>query len=114
MQAIKQQLSDIVFEAMTNATKYSRATRLAVSGQTKDHTLSLSIRDDGSGRRLGQRLRAARGRTPGRGPRRANANREPAGRGTSLEVTIHSTAFGRRGVSARASRGVRSRRSARS
>ncbi len=39
----------VVSEALTNAAKHSRATQVVVCGQTKDHTLWLSIRDDGIG-----------------------------------------------------------------
>jgi signal transduction histidine kinase len=79
----------VVSEALTNAAKHSRATQVVVSGQTKDHTLSLSIRDDGVGAAdmgngsglvgLADRVEALGGRM---------RIKSPAGRGTSLEVTI--------------------------
>jgi signal transduction histidine kinase len=79
----------VVSEALTNAAKHSRATQVAVSGQTKDHALSLSIRDDGIGGAdmgngsglvgLADRVEALGGRI---------RIKSPAGRGTSLEVTI--------------------------
>jgi PAS domain S-box-containing protein len=79
----------VVSEALTNAAKHSRATQVAVSGQTRDHTLSLSIHDDGIGGAdmgngsglvgLADRVEALGGRM---------RIKSPAGRGTSLEVTI--------------------------
>jgi PAS domain S-box-containing protein len=79
----------VVSEALTNAAKHSRATQVAVSGQTNDHTLSLSIHDDGIGGAdmgngsglvgLADRVEALGGRM---------RIKSPAGRGTSLEVTI--------------------------
>ena len=79
----------VVSEALTNATKHSRATQVVVSGHTKDRTLWLSIRDDGIGgadmgngsglvgladwvEALGGRMRI----------------KSPAGSGTSLEARI--------------------------
>ena len=94
---IDQRLSDsvevgayyVVSEALTNAAKHSRATKVVVSAHTRDHTLSLSIRDDGIGGAdmgngsglvgLADRVEALGGRM------RINS---PAGRGTSLEATI--------------------------
>jgi PAS domain S-box-containing protein len=79
----------VVSEALTNAAKHSRATQVVVSGQTKDHTLSLSIRDDGIGGAdmgngsglvgLADRVEALGGRM---------RIKSPAGTGTSLEFTI--------------------------
>jgi signal transduction histidine kinase len=79
----------VVSEALTNAAKHSRATQVAISGQTNDHTLSLSIHDDGIGGAdmgngsglvgLADRVEALGGRM---------RIKSPAGRGTSLEVTI--------------------------
>jgi signal transduction histidine kinase len=79
----------VVSEALTNAAKHSRATQVTVSGHTKDHTLSLSIRDDGIGGAdkgngsglvgLADRVEALGGRI---------RIKSPAGRGTSLEVSI--------------------------
>jgi PAS domain S-box-containing protein len=79
----------VVSEALTNAAKHSRATQVAVSGHTNDHTLSLSIHDDGIGGAdmgngsglvgLADRVEALGGRM---------RIKSPAGRGTSLEVTI--------------------------
>jgi signal transduction histidine kinase len=79
----------VVSEALTNAAKHSRATQVAVSGQTNDHTLSLSIHDDGIGGAdmgngsglvgLADRVEALGGRM---------RIKSPVGRGTSLEVTI--------------------------
>jgi signal transduction histidine kinase len=79
----------VVSEALTNAAKHSRATQVAVSGQAKDHTLSLSIHDDGIGGAdmgngsglvgLADRVEALGGRM---------RIKSPAGRGTSLEATI--------------------------
>ena len=79
----------VVSEALTNAAKHSRATQVAVSGQTNDRTLSLSIHDDGIGGAdvgngsglvgLADRVEALGGRM---------RIKSPAGRGTSLEVTI--------------------------
>jgi PAS domain S-box-containing protein len=79
----------VVSEALTNAAKHSRATQVVVSGQTDDHTLSLSIHDDGIGGAdmgngsglvgLADRVEALGGRM---------RIKSPAGRGTSLEATI--------------------------
>ncbi|MDT5334301.1 MAG: hypothetical protein QOF31_5598, partial [Mycobacterium sp.] len=79
----------VVSEALTNAAKHSRATQLVVSGQTKDYTLALSIHDDGIGGAdmgngsglvgLADRVEALGGRM---------RIKSPAGRGTSLAVTI--------------------------
>jgi signal transduction histidine kinase len=79
----------VVSEALTNAAKHSRATEVIVSGQTKDSTLSLSIRDDGIGGAdvgngsglvgLADRVEALGGRM---------RVKSPPGRGTSLEVSI--------------------------
>jgi signal transduction histidine kinase len=95
--AIDQRLQDsvevgayyVVSEALTNAAKHSRATQVAVSGHTKDHTLWLSIRDDGIGGAdmgngsglvgLADRVEALGGRM---------RIMSPAGSGTSLEATI--------------------------
>ena len=79
----------VVSEALTNAAKHSRATQVVVSGHTKDHTLWLSIRDDGIG---GAHLGKGTGLIGLKD--RAEALRgqlrivSPAGSGTSLDVTI--------------------------
>jgi signal transduction histidine kinase len=79
----------VVSEALTNAAKHSRASEVAVCGQTKDHTLSLSIRDNGIGGAdvgNGSGLLGLRDRVEALGGRmRINS---PAGSGTSLDVTI--------------------------
>jgi len=79
----------VVSEALTNAAKHSRASEVAVCGQTKDHTLLLSIRDDGIGGAdvgNGSGLLGLRDRVEALGGRmRINS---PAGSGTSLDVTI--------------------------
>jgi signal transduction histidine kinase len=79
----------VVSEALTNAAKHSRATQVVVSGHTKDHTLWLSIRDDGIGGAdmgngsglvgLADRVEALGGRM---------RIKSPAGRGMSLEARI--------------------------
>jgi signal transduction histidine kinase len=79
----------VVSEALTNAAKHSHASEVAVCGQTKDHTLLLSIRDDGIGGAdvgNGSGLLGLRDRVEALGGRmRINS---PAGSGTSLDVTI--------------------------
>jgi signal transduction histidine kinase len=79
----------VVSEALTNAAKHSRASEVAVSGQTKDHTLALSIHDDGIGGAdvgkgsgllgLSDRVEALGGRM---------RIKSPPGAGTSLDITI--------------------------
>ena len=72
----------VVSEALTNAAKHSRATQVAVSGHTNDHTLSLSIHDDGiGGADMGNGSGLAGARRQGRGPRRANADQKPSRKG---------------------------------
>jgi signal transduction histidine kinase len=79
----------VVSEALTNAAKHSHASEVAVCGQTKDHTLLLSIRDDGIGGAdvgNGSGLLGLRDRVEALGGwMRINS---PAGSGTSLDVTI--------------------------
>jgi signal transduction histidine kinase len=78
-----------VSEALTNAAKHSRATEVTVSGQTKDHTLLLSIHDDGIGGTdtgNGSGLVGLADRVEALGGRMRITS--PVGRGTSLEVTI--------------------------
>jgi signal transduction histidine kinase len=78
-----------VSEALTNAAKHSGASEVAVSGQTKDHTLSLSIHDDGIGGAdvgKGSGLLGLKDRIEALGGRIRVMS--PAGSGTSLDVTI--------------------------
>jgi signal transduction histidine kinase/uncharacterized protein YoaH (UPF0181 family) len=79
----------IVSEALTNASKHSGAARVWVSLREEDHTLHLSVRDDGAG-----------GADPARGTgliglkdrveslRGTIEIESPPGRGTSIEVEI--------------------------
>ena len=79
----------VVSEALTNAAKHSRASEVAVSGQTKDHTLSLSIQDDGIGGAdvgKGSGLLGLKDRIEALGGRIRVMS--PVGSGTSLDVTI--------------------------
>jgi signal transduction histidine kinase len=79
----------VVSEALTNAAKHSRASEVAVSGQTKDHTLSLSIHDDGIGGAdvgKGSGLLGLKDRIEALGGRMRIMS--PAGSGTSLQITI--------------------------
>ncbi|MCW2652412.1 MAG: hypothetical protein QOE41_3051 [Mycobacterium sp.] len=79
----------LVSEALTNAAKHSRATQVDVCGQTKDHTFSLSIHDDGIGGAdvgKGSGLLGLRDRVEALGGRMWI--KSPAGSGTSLDVTI--------------------------
>jgi signal transduction histidine kinase len=79
----------VVSEALTNAAKHSRATQVVVSGQTKDHTLSLSIYDDGIGGAdmgNGSGLIGLADRVEALGGRMRIVS--PAGSGTWLDVTI--------------------------
>ena len=79
----------VVSEALTNAAKHSRASEVAVSGQTKDHTLSLSIHDDGIGGAdvgKGSGLLGLKDRIEALGGRMRIMS--PAGNGTSLHITI--------------------------
>jgi PAS domain S-box-containing protein len=79
----------VVSEALTNAAKHSRASEVGVSGQTKDHTLSLSIHDDGIGGAdvgKGSGLLGLKDRVEALGGRMRIMS--PAGSGTSLDVTI--------------------------
>src|SRR5271167_3486379 len=79
----------VVSEALTNAAKHSRASEVAVCGQTKDDTLCLSIRDDGIGGAdlgKGSGLLGLRDRVEALGGRMRITS--PAGSGTSLDVTI--------------------------
>ena len=79
----------LVSEALTNAAKHSRASEVAVSGQIKDDTLSLSIRDDGIGGAdagKGSGLVGLKDRIEALGGRIRIVS--PVGRGTSLDVTI--------------------------
>ncbi|MDT5132280.1 MAG: hypothetical protein QOE41_1591, partial [Mycobacterium sp.] len=95
--AIDQRLPDpvevgayyLVSEALTNAAKHSRATQVDVCGQTKDHTLLLSIHDDGIGGAdvgKGSGLLGLRDRVEALGGRMRI--KSPTGSGTSLEFTI--------------------------
>ena len=79
----------LVSEALTNAAKHSRASEVAGSGHIKDDTLSLSIHDDGIGGAdtgKGSGLLGLKDRIEALGGRIRIMS--PAGRGTSLDVTI--------------------------
>jgi PAS domain S-box-containing protein len=79
----------VVSEALTNATKHSRATHVAVRAQAEDDILLLSISDDGIGGAdfgKGSGLIGLRDRVEALGGRLRMAS--PAGRGTSLDATI--------------------------
>jgi PAS domain S-box-containing protein len=79
----------VVSEALTNAAKHSRATEVGLSGQAKDHTLSLSIHDDGIGGAdvgKGSGLLGLKDRIEALGGRMRI--KSPPGGGTSLDVTI--------------------------
>jgi signal transduction histidine kinase len=79
----------VVSEALTNAAKHARASRVAVRGQAKDDVLSLSISDDGIGGAdfgKGSGLVGLRDRVEALGGRMRIVS--PAGSGTSLDVTI--------------------------
>jgi signal transduction histidine kinase len=79
----------VVSEALTNAAKHSRATEVAISGQTNDDMLSLSIRDDGIGGAdtgNGSGLVGLADRVEALGGRMHITS--PVGSGTSLEATI--------------------------
>jgi signal transduction histidine kinase len=79
----------VVSEALTNAAKHSRASQVDVCGRAEDHNLSLSIRDDGIGGAdsgKGSGLLGLRDRVEALGGRMRITS--PAGRGTSLDVTI--------------------------
>ncbi len=79
----------LVSEALTNAAKHSRASEVAVCGQIKDHTLSLSIHDDGIGGAdagKGSGLVGLKDRIEALGGRIRIMS--PVGRGTSFDVTI--------------------------
>lgn len=79
----------LVSEALTNAAKHSRATQVDVCGQTKHHTLSLSIHDDGIGGAdvgKGSGLLGLRDRVEALGGRMWI--KSPPGSGTWLDVTI--------------------------
>ncbi len=95
--AIDQRLPDsvevgayyVVSEALTNAAKHSRASEVAVCGQTKDYMLSLSIRDNGIGGAdsgKGSGLLGLNDRVETLGGRMRIVS--PVGSGTSLDVTI--------------------------
>jgi PAS domain S-box-containing protein len=79
----------VVSEALTNAAKHARASHVAVSGQSNDGILHLSINDDGIGGAAfgkGSGLLGLRDRVESlRGRIRIVS---PAGGGTSLDVTI--------------------------
>ena len=79
----------VVSEALTNAAKHARASHVAVSGQSTDGILHLSINDDGIGGAAvgkGSGLLGLRDRVESlRGRIRIVS---PAGGGTSLDVTI--------------------------
>jgi PAS domain S-box-containing protein len=79
----------VVSEALTNATKHSRATHVAVRAQAEDDILLLSISDDGIGGAdfgKGSGLIGLRDRVEALGGRLRMAS--PAGRGTSLDATV--------------------------
>ena len=79
----------VVSEALTNAAKHSRASHVAVRGQARDDVLSLSISDDGIGGAdfgKGSGLIGLRDRVEALGGRLRMVS--PAGRGTSLDVSI--------------------------
>ena len=79
----------VVSEALTNAAKHARASEVAVSGQTKEHTLALSILDDGIGGadvRKGSGLLGLSDRVEALGGRMRI--KSPPGGGTSLDITI--------------------------
>jgi PAS domain S-box-containing protein len=79
----------VVSEALTNAAKHARASHVAVSGQSNDGILYLSINDDGIGGAAfgkGSGLLGLRDRVESLGGRIRIVS--PAGSGTSLEVTI--------------------------
>jgi PAS domain S-box-containing protein len=76
-------------EALTNAAKHSRASRVAVRAQAEDDVLLLSISDDGIGGAdfgKGSGLIGLRDRVEALGGRLRMVS--PAGRGTSLDATI--------------------------
>jgi PAS domain S-box-containing protein len=79
----------VVSEALTNATKHSRATHVSVRGQAEDDILSLSISDDGIGGAdfgKGSGLIGLKDRIEALGGRMRMVS--PAGGGTSLDATI--------------------------
>ena len=79
----------VVSEALTNAAKHARASHVAVSGQSNDGILHLSINDDGIGGAAvgkGSGLLGLRDRVESLGGRIRIVS--PAGGGTSLDVTI--------------------------
>jgi PAS domain S-box-containing protein len=79
----------VVSEALTNAAKHARASQVAVSGQSSDGNLHLSINDDGIGGAdfgKGSGLLGLRDRVQSLGGRMRIVS--PAGSGTSLDVTI--------------------------
>ena len=79
----------VVSEALTNAAKHARASQVAVSGQSSNGNLHLSINDDGIGGAdfgKGSGLLGLRDRVQALGGRMRVVS--PAGGGTSLDVTI--------------------------
>jgi signal transduction histidine kinase len=79
----------VTSEALTNAAKHSRASRVAVRAQAEDDVLFLSISDDGIGGAdfgKGSGLIGLRDRVEALGGRLRMVS--PAGRGTSLDATI--------------------------
>ena len=79
----------VVSEALTNAAKHARASQVAVSGQSSDGNLYLSINDDGIGGAdlgKGSGLLGLRDRVQALGGRMRVVS--PGGSGTSLDVTI--------------------------
>jgi PAS domain S-box-containing protein len=79
----------VVSEALTNAAKHARASHVAVSGQSNDGILYLSVNDDGIGGAdfgKGSGLLGLRDRVEALGGRIRIVS--PAGGGTSLDVTI--------------------------
>ncbi|MCW2688219.1 MAG: domain S-box, partial [Mycobacterium sp.] len=79
----------VVSEALTNVAKHSRASQVAVCGQSKDDILRLSISDDGIGGAdlgKGSGLVGLTDRVEALGGRIRIMS--PPGSGTSLDVTI--------------------------
>jgi signal transduction histidine kinase len=79
----------IVSEALTNAAKYARASVVQVDGKADDRIIQLAIRDDGIGGAdpsQGSGLVGLRDRVDALGGQLDIAS--PAGRGTSIGVTI--------------------------
>ena len=71
----------VVSEALTNAAKHARASRIAVGAKTSDGAFTIVVRDDGSGWRRLHRLGPDRAQGPRGGPRRPDVAPQRAGRG---------------------------------